>query len=177
MYYDFQLNKNGDILFKQSDHNKNYLQFDFYVASSNGLRFDFYVDNYINSQQYLSGLQPSFAFDFYIDVPKNNKEILCIDDKEDYIYQQIKIRLNSAIGSIENNEKIGSDLDKYRHILLNPDKENDYSALINSVKEAIKDILPNAEVNVYNRPSIYTDFTNSIIVYIVQNDINYYYYL
>ena len=52
MYYDFQLNKNGDILFKQSDHNKNYLQFDFYVASSNGLRFDFYVDNHINSQQY-----------------------------------------------------------------------------------------------------------------------------
>ena len=79
MYYDFQLNKNGDILFKQSDHNKNYLQFDFYVASSNGLRFDFYVDNYINSQQYLSGLQPSFAFDFYIDVYlddfANGKEI------------------------------------------------------------------------------------------------------
>ena len=62
-------------------------------------------------------------------------------------------------------------------MLLNPDKENNYSELINSVKEAIKDILPNAEVNVYNRPSIYTDFTNNIIVYIVQNDINYYYYL
>ena len=36
MYYDFQLNENGDILFKQSDRSDSFLQFDFFVAKTIG---------------------------------------------------------------------------------------------------------------------------------------------
>lgn len=177
MNYDFQLNKNGDILFKQSDRDKTSLQLDFYVAESNGLVFNFYIDSYIDEQEYLDNLDPQFIFEFYIDTPKNNKEILCINNKKDYLCQQIKIRLNSALGTIKNNENIGSTLDYYRHILLNPEKQNEYTELIDCVRNAIKDILPNAKIEIYNKPSIYTDFTNSLIISIIQDDINYYYYL
>ena len=45
------------------------------------------------------------------------------------------------------------------------------------VREAIKDILPDAKITIYNTPSIYTDFTNSIIISIVQEDFDFYYYL
>lgn len=177
MYYDFQLNKNGDILFKQSQKKETALQFDFYVANTKGMIFNFYIDNY-EEQKYLNDLVPQFAFKFYVDTPKNNKDIMCIDNKEDYLYQQIKIRLNSALGTIKSNENIGSTLDNYRHILLNPDKnKGNYSDLILCVKNAIKDILPNAEITIYNSSSIYTDFTNSIVISIIQDDLNYYYYL
>ena len=177
MNYDFQLNKNGDILFKQSNRDNSSLQLDFYVAESKGLMFNFYIDSYIDEQEYLNDLDPEFIFEFYIDTPKNNKEILCIENKEDYLYQQLKIRLSSALGTIKGNEEIGSTIDNYRHMLLNPDKQKPYTELIDCVRNAIKDILPNAEIDIYNKPSIYIDFTNSIIISIVQDDINYYYYL
>ena len=100
MNYDFQLNKNGDILFKQSNRDNSSLQLDFYVAESKGLMFNFYIDSYIDEREYLNDLDPQFIFEFYIDTPKNNKEVLCIENKEDYLYQQLKIRLNSALGKI-----------------------------------------------------------------------------
>lgn len=176
MFYDFQLNSNGDILFEESTRNDSALQFDFFVAPTNGLMFNFYIDNY-ESKEFLDDLEPQLVFDFCIDNPENNKEILCIDNKDDYIYQQLKIRLSSALGTIRGNEDIGSTLDLHRHKLLNSDKGDDYADLSNCVKNAISDILPHAEVRVMNKPSIYTDFTNSLVVYISQDDINFYYYL
>ena len=176
MYYDFQLNENGDILFKQSDRSDSFLQFDFFVAKTNGLVFDFYIDTY-ESKEYLQDLKPSFVFEFYIDNPDKNKEVVCIENKNDYLYQQIKIRLSSALGTIKGNESLGSTLDNYRHMLLNPDKKKDYKDIEACVREAIKDILPNAKITIYNTPSIYTDFTNSIIISIVQEDFDFYYYL
>ena len=154
MFYDFQLSENGDILFKQSNRSKEFLQFDFYVAKTNGLVFDFYIDN-----------------------PDNDKEIVYIDDKEEYLYQQIKIRLSSALGTIRGNENLGSTLDNYRHMLLNPDKKKEYTDLIICVRNAINDILPDAQIDIYNTPTIYTDFTNSIVIAITQEDLNFYYYL
>ena len=176
MYYDFQLNENGDILFKQSDRSDSFLQFDFFVAKTNGLVFDFYVDTY-EQMEYLQDLKPGFVFEFCIDNPDKDKEIVCIEDKNDYLYQQIKIRLSSALGTIKGNESLGSTLDNYRHMLLNPDKKKDYKDIEICVREAIKDILPDAKITIYNTPSIYTDFTNSIIISIVQEDFDFYYYL
>ena len=85
--------------------------------------------------------------------------------------------MSSALGTIKGNEGVGSTIDNYRHMLLNPDKQKPYTELIDCVRNAIKDILPNAKIDIYNKPSIYIDFTNSIIISIVQDDINYYYYL
>lgn len=176
MFYDFQLNENGDILFKQSTRDKSSLQFDFYISKTNGMMFDFYVDSY-DTNEYLYDLSPQFVFNFCVDNPENNKEIVCIDNKKEYLYQQIKIRLSSTLGTLKNNENIGSTLDNYRHMLLNPDKKKGYDNIISCVRNAINDILPNAKIEVFNTPTIYTDFTNSIIISIIKDDINYYYYL
>lgn len=175
MSFDFKLNKKGDLLFKYSTRDTSSLQFDFFVSNTNGLIFDFYVDS-PNLQKYLPDLIPQFTFDFFVDSPVNNKEI-CSVEGDDYLEQQVKIRLTSALGSITGNESVGSRLDDYRHMLLNPDKENDYSDIILCVEQAIKDILPNATVEVYNKPGIYTDFTNSLIISIYQDEFQYYYYL
>lgn len=175
MSFDFKLNKKGDLLFKYSTRDTSSLQFDFFVASSNGLMFDFYIDS-PNSQKYLPDLIPQFTFDFRIYSPENDKEICTVSDTE-YLEQQVKIRLTSALGSIRGNESVGSRLDDYRHMLLNPDKEVGYADIIYCVEQAIKDILPNAKVEVHKKKGIYTDFTNSLIISIRQDDFRYYYYL
>ena len=84
--FDFMLNKNGDILFKQSDRYKSSLQFDFFVTQTNGLIFDFYIDN----PEPLSIIKekdvyPGFQFDFYINEVKEDKEIVSVTDEEEYI--------------------------------------------------------------------------------------------
>ena len=176
--FDFMLNKNGDILFKQSDRYKSSLQFDFYVTQTNGLVFDFYVDNY--ETDYLireENIHPEFQFDFQIEEMKEDKEIVSISKEEDIIYQQIQIRLNSALGTIRNNENVGSKLELYKHNLLNPDKDYDFTLIQQCVYDAIKDVLPQAEITVSKSSTIYTDYSNSLIVTITYKESNYYYYL
>ena len=101
MNYDFQLNKNGDILFKQSNRDNSSLQLDFYVAESKGLMFNFYIDSYIDEREYLNDLDPQFIFEFYIDTPKNNKEVLCIENKEDYLNEILP--LYDCINNLKNH--------------------------------------------------------------------------
>lgn len=175
MSFDFKLNKKGDLLFEYSTRDSSSLQFDFFVSNTNGLIFDFYIDS-PNYQKFLPDLEPGLIFKFFIDSPVHNKEI-CTIENDEYIEQQIKIRLTSALGSIRGNESIGSRLDDYRHMLLNPEKENDYGEIIYCVEQAIADILPNATVEIFNKPGIYTDFTNSLIISIYQDEQQYYYYL
>lgn len=176
MGFDFKLNKFGDILFKYSDREQSSLQFDFITSPTNGLLFDFYIDSY-TSEGYLSDLTPMFSFQFYIDTPAYDKEIMTVRSDEEYIYQQIKIRLSTALGSIKNNENIGSELDKYRHTILNPNKETDYAEIKDCIEKAISDVLPGATIKVIAKDTIYTDFTNSLIVSISKGEYNYYYYL
>lgn len=176
--FDFTLNKNGDILFKQSDRYKSSLQFDFFITQTNGLIFDFYIDNY--ETNYLikeKNVYPGLQLDFQIEKIKEDKEIVCVTKEEDYIYQQIQIRLSSALGTIRNNENIGSELELYKHNLLNPEKDYNYSLIQQCVYNAIKDILPQAEITVTKSSTIYTDYSNSLIVMITYKDQNYYYYL
>ena len=176
--FDFQLNKNGDILFKQSDRYKSSLQFDFYITQTTGLVFDFYVDNYEeNSLIQEKNVHPGMQMDFQLEKIKEDKEIICTIREEDYIYQQIQIRLSSALGTIKNNENIGSELELHKHTLLNPGKEYDYAVIQECVYNAIKDILPQAEITVSKSATIYTDYSNSLIVTITYKDQNYYYYL
>lgn len=176
--YDFLLNKNGDILFKQSDRYKSSLQFDFFVTQTNGLVFDFYVDN-TEPLKLLEekNLYPGFQFDFQIEEVKENKEIMGVTNEEEYIYQQIQIRLNTVLGTVENNKQIGSKLELYKHNLLNPDKDYDFTLIQQCIKDAIDDVLPNAEITVNKTSTIYTDYSNSLIVTITYKDLNFYYYL
>ena len=115
MYYDFQLNENGDILFKQSDRSDSFLQFDFFVAKTNGLVFDFYVDTY-EQREYLQDLKPGFVFEFCIDNPDKDKEIelqkQCIAEsyeEKGFIHLGIPIFyvfFPSMLRDIENEEAI-----------------------------------------------------------------------
>ena len=73
------------------------------------------------------------------------------------------------------DEDIGSNLDLYKHNLMS-DKD-DFSTIKDSVKEALYDVLPNAEIDVQKINTIYLDYSNSIMITIKDDEYNYYYYV
>lgn len=174
---DFFLNANGDIDFIESNKKTDALHFNFLTAKSNVLNFNFYSENYDSSFSYLPNLQPGLILNMYIDNIDYDKEISLTESNEELLYQKLKIRLSSIKNTISNNENIGSTLDNYKHIILNSEKENDFTDIKNCVAEAIKDILPNAIIDVKKIDTIYSDYSNSLIITIKSNDFNYYYYL
>lgn len=174
---DFSLNSNGDIDFIQSNKKSASLQFDFLIAESNALRFNFFCEDEV-TDGFLESLEPGLIFNIYIDNIEYDKEISMTESNEDLLYQKFKIRLDSVKGTILNNEDIGSTLDNYRHRLLNSEKENkDLEEIKQNIYESIKDIAPNATINVKKIDTIYADYSNSLMITIYVNDFNYYYYL
>lgn len=176
MAVDFALNDNGDIAFIQSSRKSEAFQLDFLIADSNSLRLDFFVNN-TKEQSYLDGMIPGLIFNFYLDNIEYDKDILLLESKEDIVFQQIKIRLNTALSTIKNNEALGSEIDNLKHRILNGNDKDKYEDVIDCIRNAIKDVLPNAEITVKKINTIYTDYSNSLIVTIVKDEINYYYYL
>lgn len=176
---DFQLNKNGDLLFEESQVLNNSFELNFFVSKSDTLTINFYTEN-LSSFSYLENhkedriLNPGICLNLYIKKIENNKEVVIAKD-EDYIEQQIKIRLQTALGTLLNNEGIGSDLDLYKHNII-ADNDN-FSVIRESAKRAISDILPNAEIDVQKIETIYLDYSNSLMITIKNDDYNYYYYV
>ena len=176
---DFQLDKNGDLLFEVSQNTSNNFELNFFVAKSSTLIMNFYAENlssfsYIKNNKEDRVLAPGMCMNMHLMKVENDKEIVLSKD-EDCIEQQIKIRLQTALGTLTNNEDIGSNLDLYKHNLMS-DKD-DFSTIKESVKEALYDVLPNAEIDVQKIDTIYLDYSNSIMITIKDDEYNYYYYV
>ena len=176
---DFQLNKNGDLLFEESQIMNNNFELSFFVAKSSTLILDFYTEN-LSSFAYLDNhkddkiLLPGICMNMYLMKAENNKEVV-LSKNEDYIEQQIKIRLQTALGTLLNNEDIGSNLDLYKHNLMPGD--DDFSVIEECARQAIEDILPNAEIDVQKIETIYLDYSNSLMITVKNDSYNYYYYV
>lgn len=168
---DFMLDNSGDIMFAEASMDSEF-QFDFVVSNNSTLFMDFYIEN-LKEHQYLKNMTPGLIYNFSISKITNNKEIVYNSDEEDYLYQQLKIRISSVVGTILNNEDIGSDIDKYRH--KNIDKNLDY--ILGSIRTAIEDIMPDAKISIRKTDSGYYDYSDSVEVSISNKKFNFYYYL
>ena len=171
---DFLLNNNGDLSFSTSNALINSLEFNFFVSQSQALFLNIFIENY-NGFKYLDNLKPEFIFNFEINVPDFNKDILLTKTKEDYNEQQIKIRLDSALNSIRENLDIGSDLDLYKHKIML--KNDTFDDIKESVINAINDIIPNPQIEINRISTIYLDYSNSLMIIIKAKEYTYYYYL
>ena len=63
---------------------------------------------------------------------------------------------------------MGSDLYKYKHMFM--DEREVINAIKECVSKAIKDIVPDAEVNVHFRATAYYDFFNAIKISVILSD-------
>lgn len=156
MNYDFLLNSKGDISFEttsveESDH----FTFNFHFATSDSLLFNFFPE--INGTKEREPGMLQFNFDTYTVLYDKKNRLISGDD---YIKQAIKIALETELGTLRENEFVGSEIYKYRHMFM------DEKAVITQIEkvagEAIQQIVPNSEVKVYLMKTEYFDFYNAI---------------
>lgn len=167
--YDLMLTPNGDLAFEVSEQLKDSLQINFVTSKSNALSIDFYIDNLIDRDPG-NGL----VLNFRVHKPLNNKT--CREAIEQDFYEQcIRLRLETTIGTIRGNENIGSRLELYKHDFV--DSASIESNIIKCVREAISDVLPNANISIKRTKTPYLNYTDSFIVTIVDKDKYYEYYL
>lgn len=169
---DFMLDNNGDLSFKTLELSDTGLQLDFFVSDNSTLFFDFYIENNKNFS-YIKNLMPGLVLHFTVDEIKYNKEIICNLTEEDYLFQQLKIRINSSLNTIVGNEDIGSDIEFYRHKNIN----DNIDLILKSVKDAINDIMPDADISIERINEGYFDYTNKLQITISNEEYSFYYYL
>lgn len=154
--YDFLLNSSGDLDFETIPLNEtSRFEFNFHIATSDSLLFNFYtmIDGELERKPNM------FQFNFDIYEVINNKLNRLITGDE-YIKQAIKIQLETEKNTLRENAGVGSDMYKYRHAMLN--EENIISQIKEVVYDAIKDIAPNSEIEIYLKDTAYFDFHNAI---------------
>lgn len=169
---DFILNSNGDLSFVTLDSLNSEFQLDFFISKNSSLFLDFYIENY-KDFSYLKGLTPGLIFNFEISQINYDKEVYYNSKEEDYLFQQIKIRLSSSLNTILGNEDIGSNLEYFKHKNI----DENIGAISECIKDAINDIMPNAKIKIEKIQTNYFDYSNSLKVIISNKDYNFYYYL
>lgn len=170
MNYDLYLTNTGDISFLMMD-TKNVdekLEFVFYVAPSESLLFNFNIINKNYEEIIPNSL--TFTFNSYENPYRYNTKIVT-----DYTYmkQAIKLRIETELGTVVQNESLGSDVFNFMHSNMSNNRlETDIKR---AIEKAIFDILPNATVEVYFLNTDYLNYHDSIRIVITNNEEIYYY--
>lgn len=163
---DFFLTPRGDLSIENIIDSKERLEINFVTSKTNALRLNFFVEDTYSKP--LS--KTSLAINFKIDIPKEDKEFRIVSGNL-ATEQAIKIRLLTSLGSLKGNEDIGSTLETIIHSFV--DSNSTFIALEKIIKQAIKDIVPNATVTIIKPNTKYIDYSNSLKVTIVDEDKKY----
>ena len=163
---DLFLTPRGDLAIKNMTDSHKRLELNFITSKSNALRLNFFLEDSFQNKPSMTSLAISFS----ISKPEFNKEIEMITG-DSYMEQAIKIRLASALGSIEGNKDIGSKLELVIHELI--DSPNTLLNLEKIIKEAISDIIPNAKIYIKKPTTRYVDYSTNLNISIVDGDKKY----
>lgn len=160
--YDLMINPNGDLMFETSEQLKDSLQINFVTSKSNAISLNFYIDNLMDKE-----VGNGLMINFKVHKPLNNKT--CREALgQDYYEQCIKIRLESALGTIKGNEDIGSRLDSFKHMFM--DDPSLEKKLKGCIYDAIKDILPKAYITIKKNKTPYLDYSTGVTILIIDED-------
>ena len=163
---DLFLTPRGDLAIKDISNSQKRLEVNFITSKSNALGINFYIEDTSSLKAYKNSLSLSFS----IDKPEYNKELEMISG-DAYMEQAIKIRLLTSLGSLRGNSDIGSKLELVIHEFV--DSPTTISSLQKIIKEAIYDLIPNAEVRISKPNSRYLDYSTTLKILIVDKDKKY----
>lgn len=160
---DLYLTPRGDLSIENISNSSNRLELDFITSKSNALAINFFLED--SYYKYVS--ETALNISFELNKPEFNKELRLISGDE-YIEQAIKIRLASALNSIAGNEDIGSRIETIIHNYI--DSPNTVKELEKLIKEAIKDIVPKADIYIQKPKTRYVDYSTNLKVIIIDGD-------
>ena len=169
MSLDIFLTDSGDFSFyTNTDNISDGFTYSFHVAPTESLLFRFHTENktqHINNNV--------FNYNFYLYTPRYDKTIRSIS-KKTFIYQNIKLRLNTELNTVRRNSEMGCDLHTIMHSNLPSDKLA--IRIEEMVKASIADLLPKSTVSVSLLNTNYLDYHDSIKIVII-NDEDVYYFI
>lgn len=160
---DLYLTPRGDLSIENISNSSNRLELDFITSKSNALAINFFLED----SYYKYASETALNISFELNKPEFNKELRLISGDE-YIEQAIKIRLASALNSIAGNEDIGSRIETIIHNYI--DSPNTVKELEKLIKEAIKDIVPKADIYIQKPKTRYVDYSTNLKVIIIDGD-------
>lgn len=163
---DLFLTPRGDLAIKDINDNHKRLEINFITSKSNALGINFYIEDTSS----LKADKNSLSLSFYIDKPLYNKELEMISG-DAYMEQAIKIRLLTSLGSLRGNKDIGSKLELIIHEFV--DSAKTVASLEKIIKEAIYDLIPNAQIYISKPNSKYLDYSSALKIVIVDKDKKY----
>ena len=126
---DLFLTPRGDLAIRNISSDTKRLEINFITSNSNALRLNFYIED---TFQYKPNAN-SLSINFSINKPEYNKEIEMVSG-DAYMEQAIKIRLSTALGSLEGNRDIGSKLELIIHEFI------DVQATHTNLEKLIKEV-------------------------------------
>lgn len=163
---DLFLTPRGDLAIKNISNENNKLEINFITSQSNALRLNFYIED---TYQYKSNSN-SLNINFYVNKPEYNKELETVAGDK-YIEQAIKIRLCTSLGSLAGNRDIGSKIETVVHEFT--DNQNTQKNLEKIIKEAIQDLIPNAQIIIQKTKTKYLDYSTNLTVAIIDGNKKY----
>lgn len=163
---DFYLTPRGDLAISNINANCNKLEISFITSFSNALCLNFFIEDVELNQ--LS--QTSLSLNFNVEKLEYDKEIRIVSGEE-CMQQAIKIRLNTALGSLKGNLNIGSTLETLTHELI--DNNNLINSLKTSIASAIYDLIPNPTIIINQQKSKYVNYSTGLNIVIIDNDKQY----
>jgi phage baseplate assembly protein W len=164
-FFDFALTEKGDILFKQNTSKSKPIKICFAITNGKAIKIKLRTEDCSP----LIGSDNGIKISFNNGQNENNKKAIIFYDNDAKI-QAIKIRLQTALGDTAGRQSLGSKLETVKHKQLYD--KNVQQQVISMVKEAIQDIMPNADVRV--KPvATKSDrgYTQKIVIYIYEYNI------
>lgn len=163
---DLFLTPRGDLAIDNILNSHERLELNFITSKSNALVVNFFLEDGYENKPSASSLIINFNFE----KPEFNKELKLISG-DMCMEQAIKIRLQSALGSIEGNKDIGSKLEMVIHELI--DNPSTLLNLERIIKEAIYDLIPNANISIEKTSTKYIDYSTNLKISIIDKDKKY----
>lgn len=171
MYADFQIDKSGDIMFREQFKENSSLNISFYLSKTKAQKIMFDLIDFKKNEPSEYALKISF------DINKSlaNKSVSIINE-ENALNQLIIIKLKTTLGELPYRKNFGSKISLMKHKEINA---TNLSQLEAYVRECLKDIIPNPVVeakpyinydNGYNQTVILTVYNGNkqILNYILE---------
>lgn len=163
---DLFLTPRGDLAVENISDSKQRLNINFITSRSNALRINFFIEDTFEKYK----KETSLLINFDIEKIKNDKELRVISG-DLAMEQAIKIRLFTALGSLKQNEDIGSKLELVMHEFI--DKESTLENLKKYISQSISDLISNPIIHINKLNNKYIDYSNGLSVTIIDKDKEY----
>lgn len=171
MFGDFQISKNGDLVFLEQSADNTTLHLKFSLTQTNALKVSFGLEEFDIVEPSENALKLSFDI-----VRKTANKTAAVIRESDATNQLIILKLKAVLGELPLRSDFGSKISLMIHKEIN---DTNLLSLENYIKECISDIMPNCYVKAtpyinYNngymqtvKVQIYDDSEN-ILTYILE---------